>query len=105
MHLTAKQTHQCTRRITGTDEKAPSRQRHTPGNKKKCTLSLESAAEQGLTAGQQQDVTAALKQYTERERLEDERDLQASTAAELHGRGRPPASSKRARKGEVFAQS
>lgn len=94
--------HRCVCRIAGADEKEPGRKRLTPGDKKKRTLSLESAAEQGLTAGRQQDATAALKQYTERERLEDERDLQASTAAGLHGRDEAPASSKRACKGGVF---
>ena len=99
--------HECIYCSAEADEKEPGRlrQRQTPGDKKKRTLSQKSAAQQGLTAGGQQDAVAALKQYTERERLEDERDLQACIADGLHGRGQPPGSRKRAHQGGACLQS
>ncbi len=58
---------------------------------------MESLAQQGLTAGQQQAAMALLKQRAEQKRVEDEESLQASIASGQKRRGRPPGSRNRPR--------
>ncbi len=58
---------------------------------------MESLAQQGLTAGQQQAAMALLKQRAEQKRMEDEESLQASIASGQKRRGRPPGSRNRPR--------
>lgn len=58
---------------------------------------MESLAQQGLTAGQQQAAMALLKQRAEQKRQEDEDSLQAAIASGQKRRGRPPGSKNRPR--------
>ena len=58
---------------------------------------MESLAQQGLTAGQQQAAMALLKQRAEHKRQEDEENLQAAIASGQKRRGRPPGSRNRPR--------
>lgn len=89
--------------VTGPHEKVPGRRGRPPGSKNKRTLAMESLAQQGLTAGQQQAAMALLKQRAEQKRLEDEESLQASIASGQKRRGRPPGSRNRPREDGVFA--
>ena len=91
--------------VTGPHEKVPGRRGRPPGSKNKRTLAMESLAQQGLTAGQQQAAMALLKQRAEQKRLEDEESLQASIASGQKRRGRPPGSRNRPREDGVFARS
>jgi hypothetical protein len=75
----------------------PGRRGRPPGSKNKRTLAMESLAQQGLTAGQQQAAMALLKQRAEQKRVEDEESLQASIASGQKRRGRPPGSRNRPR--------
>ncbi|DBA99795.1 TPA: hypothetical protein ACH3X3_012335 [Trebouxia sp. C0006] len=78
-------------------EKVPGRRGRPPGSKNKRTLAMESLAQQGLTAGQQQAAMALLKQRAEQKRVEDEESLQTSIASGQKRRGRPPGSRNRPR--------
>ena len=81
----------------GPHEKVPGRRGRPPGSKNKRTLAMESLAQQGLTAGQQQAAMALLKQRAEQKRVEDEQSLQACIASGQKRRGRPPGSRNRPR--------
>ena len=81
----------------GAHEKVSGRRGRPPGSKNKRTLAMESLAEQGLTAGQQQAAMALLKQRAEQKRIEDEESLQAAIASGHKRRGRPPGSKNRPR--------
>ena len=81
----------------GPHEKVAGRRGRPPGSKNKRTLAMESLAQQGLTAGQQQAAMALLKQRAEQKRLEDEESLQAAIASGQKRRGRPPGSRNRPR--------
>ncbi|KAL3154238.1 hypothetical protein ABBQ32_013739 [Trebouxia sp. C0010 RCD-2024] len=76
-------------------EKVPGRRGRPPGSKNKRTLAMESLAQQGLTAGQQQAAMALLKQRAEQKRHEDEANLKAAIASGQKRRGRPPGSKNR----------
>ena len=64
---------------------------------------MESLAQQGLTAGQQQAAMALLKQRAEQKRVEDEENMQAAIASGQKRRGRPPGSKNRPREEGVPA--
>ena len=81
----------------GPHEKVAGRRGRPPGSKNKRTLAMESLAQQGLTAGQQQAAMALLKQRAEQKRQEDEENLQAAIASGQKRRGRPPGSRNRPR--------
>lgn len=81
----------------GPHEKVAGRRGRPPGSKNKRTLAMESLAQQGLTAGQQQAAMALLKQRAEQKRQEDEESLQAAIASGQKRRGRPPGSRNRPR--------
>ena len=81
----------------GPHEKVQGRRGRPPGSKNKRTLAMESLAQQGLTAGQQQAAMALLKQRAEQKRQEDEDNMQAAIASGQKRRGRPPGSRNRPR--------
>lgn len=89
--------HQASCAAVGPHEKIPGRRGRPPGSKNKRTLAMESLAQQGLTAGQQQAAMALLKQRAEQKRQEDEENLQAAIACGQKRRGRPPGSRNRPR--------
>lgn len=87
----------------GPHEKVAGRRGRPPGSKNKRTLAMESLAQQGLTAGQQQAAMALLKQRAEQKRQEDEENLQAAIASGQKRRGRPPGSRNRPRDEGTYA--